>query len=255
MSSIIRIDQNVAPISKNEKSFNGLVGALRYDPHLPRCFESIKHNLAAGRPALMRLHCAANYPTSVHDRYDIDQEGQAVLIVGYDDERRQFAIVDPYLRNKNEEVKVSWIDFDEIEVTMVDSSKGSESPVGTLDSEIILTDGNKLTIKIGLPFMRGTFMDHDSMFLEDIHTTVSLEAENWSDSRTMTAEGTFRFGQQARFILHLPDALQGNVSVKTETVASLCGIRPYEYRDKIGVVHAENFICTATYTDRLSVNI
>ncbi len=78
-------------------SYRGIASVSRYDPHSPRCFEGIKLNLLENRPVILRLHAAANYPSGDY-RFQIDQEGHAILLVGYDDDAQAFAVVDPFQR-------------------------------------------------------------------------------------------------------------------------------------------------------------
>lgn len=93
MKKLVSLEYNKHKIE--DSTFKGLAPVVCYEPWFPRCLEAIKQCLNDGYPLLVRLHSAASYPNDADECYKLDLESQAVLIVGYDDEKQAVAIVDP----------------------------------------------------------------------------------------------------------------------------------------------------------------
>ena len=155
---------------------HNLVSVTGYDPHLPRCIEAIKHALFAGNPVIIRLHAAADYPISGDAKYQIDQEGQAVLIVGYDEELDALAVIDPFRRDRMKGPGIQWISITEFEVTMVNSSRGQSNGGGRGGGKWAHLDEatRMLSVGVGFPGFRGSIMDHDSLTMDDTRVEIRL---------------------------------------------------------------------------------
>lgn len=215
-------------------SYRGIAGVSRYDPHSPRCFEGIKLNLFENRPVILRLHSAANYPNGDY-RFQIDQEGHAIILVGYDDDAQAFAVVDPFQRVSGVAV-VTWLPYEDLALTMVDASLGTDVTSSGLSMDVSMSKNySALHVSIGLPKVYGIIMDHDLFVLEEISIDVTLKCcGKVVVSRHASDEWCF-VGSQARFEISLPIDFYGDVEVFISADGVLHGMRPYEYRDVIGV--------------------
>lgn len=255
MSKIVHLPAESQDRYSPTLTYRGLAGVIRYDPHLPRCFEGIKHNLLAERPTLMRLHAGANYPVIGDKKIQIDQEGQAILVIGYDDEQSAFAVIDPFPRSPGEIPKVEWVPFDNLEITMVDASKGSDTYSAGLDATVMLGDeGSHLVFTVGLPSVRGSLMDHDAIWLEDLHAEAILSFSSQSETHQIAIDGKYRLGQQAEFTLPVPSGAATEITIELKFDATLCGMRPYEYKDAIGVDLSQTIALPVHNLGRVAVN-
>ena len=79
---------------------NALVPVIGYEPWSLRALESIKSSIVNGVPTLIRVHSAADYPIENEElSHRLDMESHCVLIVGYNDDKEEFDIVDPWNPN------------------------------------------------------------------------------------------------------------------------------------------------------------
>ena len=222
-----------------------MLSVLGYDPHLPRCIEAIKHTLLDGRPSIIRLHAAANYPTSGDEKYQIDQEGQVVLIVGYDETNDTLAIIDPFQRSAHQTPQVEWISISDLEVTMVDSSKGSHSSPGRGGRGgrwMRLSENTRtLSVEFGFPRVKGTIMDHDVLSIESVVATITVQHDHGTYEASARAVGSVTVDNAAKLEFDLPDEVGGKLSIEASISAELHGTRPYEYRDALNFASHQEF--------------
>lgn len=239
MSTVVRIDfKNQS--NESNISHRGIAGVMRYDPHIPRCFEGLKYNLLQGRPSILRLHSGSNYPTGEY-RHQIDKEGQAILIVGYDDDEKAFAVIDPYQRS-SERPTITWLPYDQLALQNVDASMANDMSSVGLDIQMALTDDSKLQATVGLPRVYGTLMDHDCFTLEDISVEMVLKYDGKTETHQQIAHDKCLIGSAAVFTIDLPHIKSGTLEVVVNAEAILHGNRPYEYRDTIGADLRHSFV-------------
>lgn len=251
MNDVIRFPLSGIAAEQTSRSGRDLLSVLGYDPHLPRCIEAIKHTLLDGRPAVIRLHAAANYPTSGDEKYQIDQEGQAVLVVGYDETNDTLAIIDPFQRSAHQSPQVEWISISEFEITMVDSSKGSHSSPGRGGRWSRLSENTRtLSVEFGFPRVKGTIMDHDVLSIENVVAAITVHHDHGTYQASARAIGSFTVDNTAKLEFDLPDEVGGNLSIETSISADLQGIRPYEYRDTLNFASHQEFYLPHTVLER-----
>lgn len=225
----MRRDGNIA----SHVSPRGLSGISRYDPHSPRCFQGIKLNLLENRPTLLRVHSAASYPAGDY-RFQLDEEGHAIVIVGYDDVRQAFAVIDPFKRD-NLEAAVTWLSYRDLSLTMVDASLGTDlTAPGLYLSATVSEVGHKLFVSVGLPQVYGTIIDHDNFSLEDVRISVSFSIGGKRFESSHFANGNYFIGSRVNFYIDLPIDCNDGIDVEIVADGVLHGLRPYEYRDAIG---------------------
>jgi len=225
-------------LSPVEITHQGLATILCYDPFLPRCIEGIKLNLLAGLPSLVRLHAGANYPTPSEYRYQVDLEGHAVLIVGFDDVKRAFSVVDPYRRCCNESIEKTWLPYEDLTIAMVDCSSGNQTVPPNLKIEAIVSScGSTLQIYASIPLPFGPVMDLDNLHLSGATLEVQFHEANRTITRLLTNPATARIGEHFSFQAEIPRDIAPDGILDIEVSATIGGTRPYAYNAKIGTRH------------------
>lgn len=182
-----------------------------YDPYVGRAVDGVREAIAAGCAVLVRLHpigafVAASDPVSDQ----LDREGTAVLLRGYDDALGAFQYVDPVADEERE------LPYDEFGVAVVDS---------TLDFTIVISDlvlqevadGDDTRISISMYRPHMPVVDLETVRLENVRVDVS--------SGTIAA----RYDGDGRF----------TVSIRSEDAPTACvradlvGSRPLSFRRQI----------------------
>lgn len=233
MSDVVFIEKSEDKRKIKTIHHRGLVSIMRYDPHVTRCFEGIKLNLLEDRPTIVRVHAAANYPIN-QNSYIIDQEGHAILIVGYDDDKLAFAIIDPFQR-ENQPPSITWLPYEKLAITMVDMTLGNdlESPGLHVDAKI---SGDRSSIQIctGIPNVYGTIIDQDHLILRNLEVHVTITYEGTTEFFHHTARAELPIGSQEIFKIKIPNNARKNIYVSINVNGTIKGVRPYEYQDQIG---------------------
>jgi len=225
-------------LSPVEITHQGLASILCYDPFLPRCIEGIKLNLLAGLPSLVRLHAGANYPTPSEYRYQVDLEGHAVLIVGFDDVKRAFFVVDPYRRCSDESIEKTWLPYEDLTIAMVDCSSGNQTVPPNLKIEAAVSNcGSTLQIHAGIPLPFGPVMDLDNLHLSGATLEVQFHEANRSITRLLTNPATARIGEHFSFQTEIPRDIAPDATVDVQVSATIGGTRPYAYNARVGTRH------------------
>ena len=223
-------------------SSRGLIALMRYDPHSPRCFEGMKANLLDGLPTIIRLHAGANYPNAIR-REQIDLEGQAVLVVGYDDSKEAFAIIDPFQRTPGKSPEITWLPYEQLATTIVDISLGEDIPPTNLKIDVVKMEGQGvIEISIGLPEIYGTITDYDLLTLEEVRMDVKINCKDNSLTTHHALNGKYPLGTGATTKVFLPKSFDDSMDVSIKVDGMIHGSRPYDYRDHIGL----DYSCTFT---------
>lgn len=242
MNSVVEL----IPSRRTQANMEGhnLVSIIGYDPHLPRCIEAIKHSLFAGNPVIIRLHAAADYPVHGDAKYQIDQEGQAVLIVGYDEEMEALAIIDPFSRDRMKGPSIQWISITEFEVTMVNASKGASNGGGRGGGKWAHLDEatRMLSIGVGFPTVRGSIMDHDALTMNDTKVAITVLHSEGKYMDVVQIDQSIVIGEDAAATFHLPEGLKGELTVEARVDTTLNGKRPYAYSDHIWNKWSQTFV-------------
>lgn len=233
----------------------GLIGLMRYDPHSPRCFEGMKLNLLEGLPTIIRLHSGANYPNETR-REQIDLEGQAVLVVGYDDTIQAFAIVDPFQRTAANAPEITWMPYEQLATTIVDISLGEDIPPTNLKIDVIKMKGQgHLEISIGLPEIYGTITDYDLLTLEEISLDVKIDCKDNSLLTHHAFNGKYPLGTSAKTKVFFPKSFDDPMDVSIKVDSFIHGSRPYEYRDRIGLDYTCTFVSANQETETTEIEL
>ena len=218
----------------------GLAPVVCYDPWFPRTLESIKQSIHDGHPVLIRLHSAASYPANSNERYIIDLESHAVLIVGYDDVKQAVALIDPWDKTWGGNLGGRWwLPYTVLETKTVNTSLGMSMPLAPLEVEpkVQWDNAGNLSIKLQVGFYipRGTVMDRDSWEISRVSVNCGLP-ESWG-GKQIVYEVTGRWIVGDIITLSFPIANYP----KSDGAISLCvnaiiqGKRPYDFEDSISV--------------------
>src|ERR1700737_792847 len=150
----------------------GLAPVACYDPYFHRMVHHLRKCLVDGHPVLARLHPAAQYPVEGSDLYSVDLEGHAVLIVGYDDERRIFAISDPWDRRWGGQLSgLRWIGYDELSLNIVDSTLDYVMVLAPLQVDVRAVEeasAKAIEIDVGFYEPAAIVMDRDTQEVREV---------------------------------------------------------------------------------------
>ena len=235
MSEMTRLQ----PVASNraEKTATNATGAAcitYYDPYPPRTLETIKSCLAKGNPPLVRLHAAAEYPVDGDSglaRDQIDLEGHAVLIVGYNDETGKLALADPWAGGSHDPETVRWIPYSSLIVGAVDCSLGVIQTMGPPVVHYVIgddQDGNpRLTLTAGFDLVPGRVMDRENFHISGVEASVQA-----ADGARLAGDvrGQWYVGDVAELSFPLPTNC-GDLNVAVSV--TLSAQRPYPFSDVV----------------------
>lgn len=217
----------------------GLAPVVCYEPWFPRCLEAIKQCLNDGHPLLIRLHSAASYPGESNECYQLDLESQAVLIIGYDDEKQAVAVVDPWNNNWGGELGGKrWITYKNLSTQTVNTSLGMAMCVTPLQMHLIPQfDTNQnlsITVDVGFYIPRGVVMDRDSWAIKKITAECTLP-DAWGKTIQYQVEGHWTVGDLIKFSMPITSKPEENGEIKVCIKAEIQGERPYQFIDCIEI--------------------
>jgi hypothetical protein len=202
----------------------------------------MKSNLLDGLPTIIRLHPGANYPNKIR-REQIDLEGQAVLVVGYDDAKEAFAIIDPFQRTSGKAPEITWLPYEQLATIIVDISLGEDIPPTNLKIDVIKMERQGvIEISVGLPDIYGTITDYDLLTLEEVRMDVKINCKDNSLTTHHAFNGKYPLGTTAETKVFLPKSFEDTMDVSIKVDGMIHGSRPYDYRDHIGL----DYSCTFT---------
>jgi hypothetical protein len=235
--------------TKNSKLAKGLAPVVCYDPWFPRTLESIKQSIHDGHPVLIRLHSAASYPINSTERYILDLESHAVLIVGYDDAKQAVALIDPWDMSWGGNLGGRWwLPYTVLETKTVNTSLGMSMPLAPLevDSKAQWDNAGNLSIKLQIGFYipRGTVMDRDSWAISRVNVNCELP-ESW-EAKQIDYEvvGHWIVGDTINLSLPVAHRPKNDGEINISVNALIQGKRPYDFEDNISV-HEKLFVKVA----------
>lgn len=211
-----------------------------YDPWFPRALESIKQSIHDGHPILIRLHSAASYPLNSSERYIVDLESHAVLIVGYDDIKQAIAVIDPWNKNWGGNVGGRrWISYTALETQIVNTSLGVSMPLSPLavNPKIQWNNAGNLSIKLEVGFYipRGTVMDRDSWVITKLNIKCGLPVSWGGKQVDYEVSGHWIVGDIIHLSLPIANSPKSDGELDLSINAIIRGTRPYDFEDSISV--------------------
>jgi hypothetical protein len=221
----------------------GAASVSYYDPYMPRTIETIKSALSKGHPLLVRLHSAAEYPVDAASelpRDQIDLEGHAVLIVGYNDETQEFAFADPWTEGKHDPSSIRWLPYSFLHVAAVDCSMGvvlmAAPPAITWAVSRDAEDRPQLALTVGFENVPGRVMDRENIHFSAVHANFETAEGEYVEHEL---EGKWHVGETAELSFPLQPGWPDTTLSVGVTVS---GARPYPFSDVLTakfVVHAD----------------
>ncbi|WP_434137051.1 C39 family peptidase (plasmid) [Pseudomonas luteola] len=235
MGSVQRIE-----IEKGHPISSGLLSVTGYEPWSPRLLESIKRSINNGHPIIIRLHGAANYPTSSPQKYLVDLESHAVMLVGFDDNKQAFEVYDPWRRSsiKGKGGK-SWLSYTEVILSTVNASKGVIVAVAPPMMDVYFEENDKLEyeLKFNLSFYApdAHIMDVENYKISNIAIKAILFSETKSESYSFAIEGVWKLGENVNGLIakDIFEELGSDFSITTEVNLDVSAERPYYFKDTI----------------------
>ncbi len=216
------------------KIASGLAAVSGYEPWPMRTIESMKESLADGVPILARLHSAADYPTSTEETdHKLDMESHAILLIGYDDAKEAFEVIDPWRKDwKGTFSEHYMLPYQSVYTQMVNCSLDKATRMAlpyTRTSFYEVNDQRFVNLKIGFYRPRGYVLDEKGTAFTYFKVSAKFEKK----SVTREVHGFWTIGEYALLSFPVPDSINGKVDVKFEVDSKIVGIRPYKYTDQL----------------------
>lgn len=198
---------------------------------------------------MIRLHSAASYPLNEDERYVIDLESHAVLIVGYDDVMSAVAVIDPWDKNWGGNIGGRrWIPYTTLGTQTVNTSLGMSMPLAPL-SVVPKRQWDKagnfsIQLEVGFYIPRGTIMDRNSWAITKVNVNCGLP-ESW-ESKQIDYEltGHWTVGDIINLSLPIANCPKSAGEISLNVNAVIQGKRPYDFEDCISV-HEKLFVNVA----------
>lgn len=218
----------------------GLAPVICYEPWFPRALESIKQSINDGIPVLVRLHSAASYPILTDERYVIDLEAHAVLIVGYDDDKHAVEIQDPWNKEWGGVYEGRrWLSYSLLQIMAVNCTCDKQANLAPLDvianHKFDQSGELSFNVQIGFYVPRGTVMDRTSWAITQL-TIGCIPPDAWeSKSINYVVSGCWHVGEYFKVSFPVSNNLLCDGEVQLNVKAVIEGNRPYKFIDQVEI--------------------
>ena len=264
MNSIFKLITN----QQIPETANALVPVIGYEPWSLRALESIKSSIVNGVPTLIRVHSAADYPIENEElSHRLDMESHCVLIVGYNDDKEEFDIVDPWNPNwGGQHGGVGKLPYESLHVACVNCTAEKGTRLSLISHKIrpvLIEENASLAVDLGFYEPLGYVIDRNNTKFETFKVTIHYLFNGNEKQQSQSLSGEWKIGEKAIFtfplekgnvniafspIFHSPERkigekaiftfplekeLSGDIDVRIEVLATLSSDRPYQYRDNI----------------------
>ena len=188
--------------ASTEPTHDGAACISYYDPYTPRTLETIRVGLDRKQPLLVRLHGGARYFASKRSdipKNQIDLEGHAVLLVGYDDVQKKLAYLDPWVGDRENDQEIRWMGYEEFCLHVVDYTNGilmGASPPKIEYRELEMVGNRFLEVRAGFDPLPGRIMDRENIHISSAEVAlVNAEGITVAQERVegQWYAGTFAF--------------------------------------------------------------
>ncbi|MCW6665272.1 C39 family peptidase [Aerococcaceae bacterium NML191219] len=217
----------------------GLAPVIGYEPWALRTIESVKQSLVDGQPVLIRIHSALSYPAE-NDRCTakLDMESHAVLIVGYDDYRQEFDVIDPWRTDwKGSKGGISTIKYEILPIVCVNATAEKTTRTSTIQKHIIICsdDSNNTSVnaEFGFYIPKGYIIDEKQSKFTEFDVTVSYTLGESTFTYRDIIRGEWWVGETAKMTIPIGKNISEQVDLHFSVSAKLVGERPYHYEDTI----------------------
>lgn len=227
--------------SDKEKTINssGLLPVIAYEPWAGRTIESIKHSISDGNPVLIRLHSAADYPCNNSElAYKLDLESHAILLVGYDDDKQEFDVVNPW--NKlwgGQYGGLEKISYDIIPITCVNASLGKTTvlalPYKKVNAIVDENRNSSVSLSLGYYLPKGYIIDEKADTITDIRLELIYTINDEVRKYNQHICGRWTVGDNIETEIPLNMSVIGDLRAEFKVNLTVEGARPYPYQDII----------------------
>ena len=234
MNSIFKLITN----QQIPETANALVPVIGYEPWSLRALESIKSSIVNGVPTLIRVHSAADYPIENEElSHRLDMESHCVLIVGYNDDKEEFDIVDPWNPNwGGQHGGVGKLPYESLHVACVNCTAEKGTRLSLISHKIrpaLIEENASLAVDLGFYEPLGYVIDRNNTKFETFKVTIHYLFNGNEKQQSQSLSGEWKIGEKAIFTFPLEKELSGDIDVRIEVLATLSSDRPYQYRDNI----------------------
>ena len=173
MNSIFKLITN----QQIPETANALVPVIGYEPWSLRALESIKSSIVNGVPTLIRVHSAADYPIENEElSHRLDMESHCVLIVGYNDDKEEFDIVDPWNPNwGGQHGGVGKLPYESLHVACVNCTAEKGTRLSLISHKIrpvLIEENASLAVDLGFYEPLGYVIDRNNTKFETFKVTI-----------------------------------------------------------------------------------
>ena len=229
----------LGPKATTTKS-RGLAPVVTYEPWFARCLDSIRQSLADGCPVLIRYHSGADYPIEGPLVYKNDVESHALLIIGYDDDKKALLVSDPWNKEWGGiHGGRRWIPYKIMDEHAVDSSLGVIQALSTLQLKTFPRHNEDgalvMGISAGFYSPRGYVMDRDSWLITELEVVCQLPESMGGEEVRRSHRGSWPVGEMANFTLPVTDLAHEAAELEVFVECKIEGSRPYPFEDTISL--------------------
>lgn len=188
---------------------------------------------------LIRIHSGATYPAKNNkDTKKLDMESHAVLIVGYDDQRKEFDIIDPWDKSwGGSKGGIGTISYEIMPIVCVNATAEKSTRITCVQKNIETYKDNHgntgIKLKFGFYVPRGYIIDQKQSKFTKFVVNISYNIDGNNLEYHDVIEGSWSVGEIAETSIPLGKDFKENVKLSFSVDAFIEGERPYKYRDKI----------------------
>lgn len=228
---------------------------FHYDPYYHRFIDHVRSLVAKGNAAIIRLHPGTDYPMSEDTlHYRVDREGHVVAIIGYDDEKREAIIADPWnnvlgggkggvRRMAYAELASVFVDSTLDAVTIPVPWQATVTIPDEVDGEFTITA--KIHYACPVPLAKSYYHLHNTMATIEVPSGLELRSPA---SQNLGEDGFFNPGDTVELSWRVEATAPINGDVVIHARGALSSSDPYPYEDVIGQSHSIPMVLTPTRT-------
>lgn len=204
MNSIFKLITN----QQIPETANALVPVIGYEPWSLRALESIKSSIVNGVPTLIRVHSAADYPIENEElSHRLDMESHCVLIVGYNDDKEEFDIVDPWNPNwGGQHGGVGKLPYESLHVACVNCTAEKGTRLSLISHKIrpvLIEENASLAVDLGFYEPLGYVIDRNNTKFETFKVTIHYLFNGNEKQQSQSLSGEWKNGEKAIFTFPL----------------------------------------------------
>lgn len=159
------------------------------------------------------------------------------FIVGYNDDKEEFDIVDPWNPNwGGQHGGVGKLPYESLHVACVNCTAEKGTRLSLISHKIrpvLIEENASLAVDLGFYEPLGYVIDRNNTKFETFKVTIHYLFNGNEKQQSQSLSGEWKIGEKAIFTFPLEKELSGDIDVRIEVLATLSSDRPYQYRDNI----------------------